>query len=250
MSLDLNDLLRDWPHEPGQLKVRKILGSDGREKIQLRIDLGVIQMEMSGRPDGEEPHQCESLLEYHRSRAERAKKKKGGKFELTADEVGDLQAEGIQYYHRYIALFQLQDYLGVIRDTQRNLDMFDFVTEHASTDELAWSVEQFTPYVRMMNTRAKASLALEREEFAEAVKLIEKGMEKIREFYASVENPELEQQSPELQFLAEWLDEVRAKRPVSKLERMQREMDEAIRDEAYEKAAKLRDAIKALNPKK
>ena len=246
MSLDLNDLLRDWPHEPGQLKVRKILGSDGREKIQLRIDLGVIQMEMSGRPDGEEPHQCESLLEYHRSRAERAKKKKGGKFELTADEVGDLQAEGIQYYHRYIALFQLQDYLGVIRDTQRNLDMFDFVTEHASTDELAWSVEQFTPYVRMMNTRAKASLALEREEFAEAVKLIEKGMEKIREFYASVENPELEQQSPELQFLAEWLDEVRAKRPVSKLERMQREMDEAIREEAYEKAAKLRDAIKAL----
>jgi hypothetical protein len=250
MSLDLNDLLRDWPHEPGQLKVRKILGSDGREKIQLRIDLGVIQMETTGRPDGEEPHQCESLLEYHRSRAERAKKKKSSKFELTPDEVGDLQAEGIQYYHRYIALFQLQDYLGVIRDTQRNLDMFDFVTENASTEELAWSVEQFTPYVRMMNTRAKASLAIEREDFAEAVKLIEKGIEKIREFYTSVENPEMEQQSPELQFLAEWLEEVRAKKPVSKLERMQREMDEAIREEAYEKAAKLRDAIKALNPKK
>ncbi len=250
MSLDLNDLLRDWPHEPGQLKVRKILGSDGREKIQLRIDLGVIQMETTGRPDGVEPHECESLLEYHRSRAERAKRKKSAKFELTPDEIGDLQAEGIQYYHRYIALLQLQDYLGVIRDTQRNLDMFEFVVEHAPNEDLAWSVEQFTPYVWMMNTRAKASLAVERDDLAEAVKLIEKGIEKIREFYSTMESAEMEQQSPEIQFLTEWLEEVRQKKPVTKLERMQREMDEAIRDEAYEEAAKLRDAIRALNTKK
>ena len=72
MSLDLNDLLKDWPHEPGQIKVRKILGADGKEKLQLRIDLGLIQMEVSGRPDGHEPHDCESLLEYHQQRAERA----------------------------------------------------------------------------------------------------------------------------------------------------------------------------------
>lgn len=250
MSLDLNDLLRDWPHEPGQLKVRKILGSDGHEKIQLRIDLGLIQMEVSGRPDGEEPHQCESLLEYHRSRAERAAKKKGGKFQLTTDEVADLQQEGIQYYHRYIALYQLQDYLGVIRDTQRNLDMFKFVADYAPDPEAAWSVEQFSPYVRMMNTRAKAALAIEREDFAEAVALIEKGIERIREFYAERDNPEMDQQSPEIQFLSDWLEEVRAQKPVTKLERMQKEMDQAIRDEAYEKAAKLRDAIRALNPRK
>lgn len=249
MSLDLNDLLRDWPHEPGQLKVRKILGSDGREKLQLRIDLGLIQMETSGRPDGTEPHDCESLLEYHHSRLERAKKK-GEEFTLTEEEVGELQAEGIQYYHRYIALFQLQDYVGVIRDTQRNLEMFAFAAEYAPNEESAWSVEQFTPYVRMMNTRAKASVAIEREEFAEAAKLIEKGIEKIKEFYAEAGNAELEQQSPELQFLGEWLDEVRAKRPLTKIERMQREMDEAIRDEAYERAAELRDAIKALHLKK
>ena len=245
MSLDLNDLLRDWPHEPGQLKVRKILGADGREKLQLRIDLGVIQMETSGRPDGAEPHDCESLMEYHQTRSEKAQRK-GEKLELTAEEIGELQAEGIQYYHRYIALFQLQDFLGVIRDTKRNLEMFEFVEAHAPNDELAWSVVQFTPYVMMMNTRAKASLAIEREDFIEGVNLIEKGLERIREFYAEIENPEMEQQSPELQFLTEWLEEVREKRPVTKLERMQREMDEAIKNEAYEKAAALRDAIKAM----
>ncbi len=50
MSLDLNTILKDWPHENGNIKVRKITGLDGREKLQLRVDLGVLQMEMSGRP--------------------------------------------------------------------------------------------------------------------------------------------------------------------------------------------------------
>lgn len=249
MSLDLNDLLRDWPHEPGQIKVRKILGADGKEKIQLRIDLGVIQMETSGRPDGQEPHDSESLLEYHGRRAEKAEKK-GEKYELTEEEVGALQQEGIQYYHRYISLFQLQDFLGVIRDTQRNLEMFEFVSNHAPNDELAWSVEQFTPYVRMMNTRAKAAIAIEREDFIEAVRLIEKGMQKIRDFWAETDSPEMAEQSPELAFLQEWLDEVRGKKPVTKLEKMQKEMDQAIANEAYERAAELRDAINAITARK
>jgi hypothetical protein len=243
MSLDLNDLLRDWPHEPGMIKVRKILGSDGREKLQLRIDLGLIQMEVHGRPDGVEPHNCESLLEYQQERALKAEKK-GDPFVLTPEDIGELQQEGVQYYHRYISLFQLNDYLGVIRDTRRNLEMFDFVSKHAPNEELAWSVEQFTPYVRMMNTRAKATIALEREDFSDAVSLIEKGMEKIRAFYAECGNAEMEGQSPELGFLSEWMEEVRAKQPVTELEKMQREMDKAIASEAYERAAELRDQIR------
>ena len=249
MSLDLNDLLRDWPHEPGMIKVRKILGSDGREKIQLRIDLGLIQMEMSGRPDGVEPYECESLLEYHRQRARRAEKK-GEKYVLDGEEVSDLQQEGIQYYHRYISLFQLSDYAAVIRDTQRNLDMFSFVAEHAQPEEVAHSVEQFTPYVLMMQTRARASIEIEREEIAAAVRLIEEGLEQIRAFYDRSENPEAAGNSPELGFLGEWLDEVRSKQPLTKLEKMQREMDKAIANEAYERAAELRDQINAQLKKK
>ena len=73
MSLDLNTILKDWPHENGTIKVRKIIGLDGREKLQLRIDLGVLQMEMTGRPDGQRPHGSESLLAYHQLRAAHAK---------------------------------------------------------------------------------------------------------------------------------------------------------------------------------
>src|SRR5438046_4243640 len=134
MSLDLNTILKDWPHESGSIKVRKIAGLDGREKLQLRVDLGVLQMEMIGRPDGRRPHNCESLLEYHQRRAIRVAEK-GEDYELTPEECAELQQEGIQYYHRYLSLFQINDFAGVVRDTQRNLDLFDFVIGHTDRED-------------------------------------------------------------------------------------------------------------------
>jgi len=249
MSLDLNTILKDWPHENGNVKVRKIAGLDGREKLQLRVDLGVLQMEMTGRPDGQRPHDCESLLEYHQRRAVRAAEK-GEDYELTPEECAELQQEGIQYYHRYLSLFQINDFTGVVRDTQRNLDLFTFVTEHTDRDELSWSLQQFRPYVLMMNTRAKASILLAQGKFGEAMSEIERGRDAIAEFFQHSNFPELVSKSSEIAFLDEWLEEVKAKRPLSKLEIMQREMETAIGKERYERAAELRDAIKLLKAQK
>ena len=245
MSLDLNTLLNDWPHEPGAIKVRKILGLDGREKLQLRIDLGMLQMEMNGRPDGRRPHNCESLLQYHQRRVVRAEGRGDG-YELSPEECNELQQEGIQYYHRYLSLFQINDFQAVIRDTARNLELFDFVAEHTAREEVAWSFQQFKPYVLMMNTRAKASIFLGEGKFGEAMSEIEHGRDAIEDFFEQSNFPELAQKSSEIAFLEEWLEEVRAKRPLTKLEVMQREMEVAIKDEMYERAAELRDAIKQL----
>jgi hypothetical protein len=248
MSLDLNVLMRNWPHENGAIKVRKINGLDGKEKLQLRVDLGVLQMEMTGRPDGQRPHNCESLLTYHQRRAERAEGRGQG-YDLTADQCSELQQEGIQYYHRYLSLFQINDFQNVIRDTQRNLDLFAFVAEHSERDEVIWSFQQFRPYVLMMNTRAKTSILLGENRFAEAMREIEKGRDAIQEFFQESNLPELAAKSSEIAFLEEWLEEVRAKRPLTKIELMQREMEIAIAGELYERAAELRDAIKLLQTK-
>src|SRR5256885_3764305 len=243
MSLDLNSILKDWPHENGSIKVRKVAGLDGREKLQLRVDLGVLQMELTGRPDGRRPHNCESLLEYYQRRAARAEGR-GETYELTPEQCGELQQEGIQYYHRYLSLFQIDEFEGVIRDTQRNLDLFAFVDEHSEREDLVWSFQQFRPYVLMMNTRARVSILLAEGKFAEAMQEIEKGRDRIIEFYQQSTFPEMEAKSSEIAFLEEWLEEVRAKRPLSKLELMEREMERAIASELYERAAELRDAIR------
>ena len=248
MSQDLNDLLDGWPHEPGQIKVRKISGSDGQEKVQLRLDLGLIQMEMNGRPDGTRPKHCESLLVYHQKRAA-AKEADGETYKLSADECGELQQEGIQYYHRYLSLFQLEDFPAVARDTQRNLDLFAFVRGHTDREDIIWAFDQFVPYVQMMLTRAKASIELEKKKLENALREIDQGRETILTFYNEHDQAESAEKSAELSFLDEWREELRAKRPMSKMEKMRREMESAIEHEAYERAAQLRDQIRALDAK-
>jgi hypothetical protein len=243
MNLDLNTLLEGWPHEPGQIRVRRIRGIDGREKIQLRLDLGLIQMETDGRPDGLRPNGSTSLLDWHRERAEEAEAN-GQRYILSADDCGDLHQEGVQYYHRYLALFQLEDFKDVVRDTQHNLDLFAFVAKHAEREETGWSFEQFRPYVLMMNTRAKASLELEKNQVSAAIGHIERSRDAILGMLK--ERAEAAETCPEVEFLNEWLEELRHKRPLSKLEVMQREMDRAVATEAYERAAELRDAIRAF----
>jgi excinuclease UvrABC helicase subunit UvrB len=98
----------------------------------------------------------------------------------------------------------------------------------------------------MMNTRAKASIILAQGKFADAIAEIERGREAIMDFLQQSNFPELVSKSAEIAFLDEWLEEVKSKRPLSKLEVMQREMETAITKELYERAAELRDAIKLL----
>jgi len=243
MNLDLNTILEGWPHEPGQLRARKVQGIDGREKIQLRLDLGLIQMECEGRPDGLEPHGFTSLLDWHMARA-RSAEKKGQQYTITGDDCGYLHQEGIQFYHRYLAFFQLEDYPAALRDTKHNLDLFSFVNRHAEHEEMAWSFEQFRPYVMMMHTRARASLALQREGLDVALRYVEEGRDAIAELFAK--QPDGPESCSEVDFLNDWMEELKSKRPLSKEERLQREMEAAVSAEAYERAAELRDAIRAL----
>ena len=45
-----------------------------------------------------------------------------------------------------------------------------------------------------------------------------------------------------------WLEEVERKRPLSKREQLERDLSEAVKVEDYEKAARVRDALKKLKP--
>ena len=99
MNFDISPLLEEWEYQSGQIGVRQFKGKDGVQKIQLRVDLGVLQMNAHGRPDGKTPYGYESLLEYFESRL--AKHRKGhegsdGTFELSWEDCWRVQQEGIQ----------------------------------------------------------------------------------------------------------------------------------------------------------
>jgi len=72
MNRDLTAILEEWPYEPGVVNVRVIEGQDGEPRIQLRLDLGLLQMTMAGRPDGQRPEGYESVLELYESKLDEA----------------------------------------------------------------------------------------------------------------------------------------------------------------------------------
>jgi len=167
---------------------------------------------------------------------------------LKAEDCSKLQLEALQFHHRYICLLQLEDYGAVVRDTERNLKLFDFVEEHGRSEELAWSLQQFRPQVLMIDTRARATLKLKKDEFPAAISEIETGIERLREFYQKYSRHDLLEQSPEIQNLQHWLEEVNSRRPRSRREQLENDLHEAVKQEDYEKAARVRDALRNLKP--
>jgi tetratricopeptide (TPR) repeat protein len=251
MDFDISHILDAWDYKPGQVVVRKLKGRDGVQKIQLRVDLGLLQMNVEGRPDGRQPFGHPSLFDYHQHRLCRHRAAHGGStegFALKPEDCAKLQIEALQYHHRYICLLQLGDYAGVERDAQRNLDVFRFVSQHAESEELAWSLLQFQPQLMMILTRARAMQAMDANDYAGAIELVEQALEEIRAFYRERSKLDLLEQSGEMHSLETWLEEIRADRPLSVREKLERALSDAIQREDYEKAAQMRDALRDLKP--
>jgi len=120
MSLDLNNLIRDWAYEPQRVTARWIERDTGLPAVQLRMELGVFQMELSGRPDGELVHGAPTLLQHYLA-LEKALPASDPALRLDEKACAALQQEAMQFYYRYIAYFALRDLDGVIRDTGHNL---------------------------------------------------------------------------------------------------------------------------------
>jgi excinuclease UvrABC helicase subunit UvrB len=140
----------------------------------------------------------------------------------------------------------LEDYDGVLRDTDRNLKVFDFVQRHAGAEEMSWALQQFRPQLLMMRIRARGVVAQKAGRYDQALQVVESGLEEIRQFYREHERLDLMEQSGEILSLESWLQEIQTKRPLSPRERLENALSEAVKNEDYEKAAQVRDALRNL----
>ena len=245
-SKDLSPLLKGWDYEPGTINVRKIYGADGLPKVQMRLELGVLQMEVSGRPDGARPHGHESLLDFFELQLSEHTRRHGTElgFHLTADQCQSLREEAEMYYRRYLSLFVLEDFTGVVRDTARNLRVLDICGKYAVEEQDRLLLEQFRPYIIMMNARAAASIGFKAKKFADAFETVTVAIEQIRDFFTSIGQPEAFGQSNEVRVLRRFAREIRRKMPVDPVQKLQSQLQRAVKAERYEDAARLRDEIR------
>jgi hypothetical protein len=241
-------VLKGWDYEPGTINVRRINGADGSPKLQMRLDLGLLQMELTGRPDGHRPHGCESLLDYHEHALREHKARNGIElgFHLTAEQCQELREEAVMYYHRYLSLFVLEDFPGVVRDTARNLRVLDLCGKYAVDDADRLVLEQYRPYITMMNSRAAASMLYKEKQYAEALATVKAGLTSIKRFFARFGHPDAYAHSSEVRVLKSFARDIRRKVPVDPKVRLEQKLQKAVQREDYLEAARLRDELKEM----
>ncbi len=254
MAKDISQTLEGWDYNPDQVSVRIVKGDDGRDKVQLRLDLGLLQMEFDGRPDGQRIAGCASWLEFYQKqqREHDGRDPDGTPFQLESEDCARLLREGVQYYHRYISFWHLERYELCARDTNRNLKLFEFVRAHARHTKDKLQFDQWRPYVTMMHARAVATPLIGLRQYRAALGAIDAGIAAIRRFLAEYEQLHNADNCSELAYLLRWRDEVASKdsgassrEPVDPVERLRAELDRAVADERFEDAARLRDTIRA-----
>jgi hypothetical protein len=250
MGPDIAPMLKGWDFVPGEVNVRKVMGRDGRAKVQMRLDLGLLQMEAEGRPDGRRFEGCESLLARQTQLRDEYAGRNGTDLGFTVDAAAcrELRAESLQYYYRYLALFKLGDWAGVERDTARNLRCLDFLLKYAAGGPDRFSLEQYRPYITMMNARGTARRLQAEGKHEEAAEAVRDGVARIAAFFARYDRPELIDESPEAASLREELAEIESARPKGEADRLRDRLNAALSEERYEDAARLRDEIRAIEP--
>lgn len=259
MTSDLNYILGGWEYDPVDEtnNVRKIIGIDGREKIQVRAQFGLLQMEVKGRPDGKRPYGRKSLLEYVEDIVGDYKAARNGSdegFELDAKVVEEIRQEITDYYQRRVLFFQLGDYAGARDDAQHNLDLIALMRKYVDDKQLVLSHEKWTPFILMDRTRAQAVIRVGQKQVSRAIEEIDSGIIEIIKFYREHDREDLVEKSQEIGVLKNLREQLRQKyhiplTDIEILEKLRKEQQKAIEEENYERAAKLRDQITRLEGK-
>lgn len=241
---DIDGVLRDWPYKPGVVSARLVRADDGRKVLQMRIEMGVVQMEISDRPDGETPHGEPTYFDYLAREAAR----QGEQFELADQQCFEVDREFLQFYHRRICWLALREFDRAVQDADHTLGLMEFVRNHSTHEDWVASHEQYRPFVLFHRTQAAALAQLEESGPETAIDEIDRGLGRIREAFPQVDENEVfdeDEMVSQLLELKEWL---RDRYDVGRT--LAEQLADAVAAEQYELAARLRDEIARRHAKR
>lgn len=234
---DIDSILKNWTFEPGEVAARMVRGSDGRDVLQMRIEMGVIQLEVDGRPDGERPGGAETYYDYLVGQAIGA----DGDFTLTEEQCAEADREFVQFYQRRLCWLALREFGRAVADADHTLEFMDFSRDHSPSEEWTEAHEQYRPFVLFQRTQAAALGALEEHGPDRAVEDINAGLAKLREIH---EQGETESPFDEDELIERLIKLRESLRQHFSLEpTLDEQLAAAVASEQYELAARLRDEI-------
>lgn len=240
---NIDRILRNWPYDPQGISVRKQKGDDGREVLQMRLDMGLLQLEIQGRPDGTRPHECDTYHAYLLTRREA----EGEGYAMSDEECEEADREFVQYYHRRVCWLALRDFQQAMEDADHTLVLMDFCRDNSPDEQWTLSHEQYRPFVLFHRTQAAALAALGESGAERAVEELNAGLERMKQVFVDYE-AEGEFDDDELvSRLIELRESLRQHFRVGRT--LQEQLAEAVASEKYELAAEIRDEMNRRNPR-
>ncbi len=241
MSQDIDEALRSWEIKPGTVQARQVEAGDGRQVLQMRLDLGIVQMEIEDRPDGARPEGFPTYFQYLAFQAEE-KGRQGRRFVLSEDQCLEADREFIQFYHRRICWMALENFRRAVADADHTLAFMDFVRDHSPNEEYTQAHEQYRGFVMFHRIESAAALQVQEKSPEAAIDEINSGLEKLQAFFAEHNAEEQMEENPMIEQLRKMEKALRQKHGIETTLREQ--LAKAVANEQYEVAAKLRDALR------
>ncbi|MEM7454831.1 MAG: UvrB/UvrC motif-containing protein [Planctomycetota bacterium] len=240
-GFNIEHILTNWPFDPHSINVR-LLKNAAREVLQMRVDMGILQLETDGRPDGKRPNGESTYYDFLKAAAIENKE-----FVLQEQDCVEIDREFVQYYHRRICWLQLKEFDRAVSDADHTLGLMDFCKQFSQDEEWTISHEQYRPFVLYHRTQAAALAALNAEvadSAQSAIDEVDLGLEEIRSLFEQYNAGDQFEGDELVQRLVEFRDGLRDKFELGEsMDVLESKLKEAIDSEDYEAAAELRDKI-------
>jgi len=242
MNQDIDPALRGWDYKTGMaVQARLVQARDGRQVIQMRVDLGILQIETTDRPDGTRPHDCPTYYDYLKKQA-RVSNRGGHKFQLSEEQCEEADREFLQFYHRRICWLALRNYVRAIADADHTLAFMDFIRDHSPSEEYTQAHEQYRGLVLFHRTQAAAALSVEHDDPETAIDAIHEGLDLMRQFFAAYDAEEHMDEDGMVKQLRKMERSLRKEHKIEAT--LQEKLADAVAKEEYETAARLRDELR------
>lgn len=235
--LNIDSILNQWSYRPGEVMARVVRGSDRRDVLQMRVEMGILQMEVSGRPDGETPEGFPTYYDYLISLSFH----EGDLFALDDERCAEIDREFVQFYHRRVCWLALREYRRAAEDADHTLALMDFSSAHAEDEDWTLSHEQYRPFVLFHRTQAAALAEIEKDTPAAALDEIDRGLDRMHHIFAAYEAEDQYDEDELVARLRELKESLRQHYKIGPS--LTEQLADAVAHEKYELAAKLRDEI-------
>ena len=125
---NISDILQDWDYDSQSIRARIVAGQDGEaDVLQMRVEMGIIQMAVDGRPDGIRPEGFATYLDY----LLQEEISQGNEWDLNDEQCMEVDREFMQFYQRRISWLSIKEYQQVVRDADHTLALMDFCKRHS-----------------------------------------------------------------------------------------------------------------------